>query len=140
MSDAITVMLAHRLRDDLISACRRRLPYEACGIVYGYRSGDLLIPDGFALVRNVAPMAEQRFAFDQGEWIAVCYEAQKNQRHIVGVFHSHPIGANAPSALDEQSLVPWDSYWIIGFASPGGEIAVYRHNGQGWISLPLVSA
>lgn len=140
MSDAITVKLAPKLRDDMITACRRRLPNEACGIVYGYRAGNALIPDGFALIRNVAPFAADSFSFDQGEWIAACYEAQKNQRQIVGVFHSHPAGTNAPSKRDEQSLVPWDSYWIIGFAGPGGEIAVYRHTEEGWISLPLVSA
>lgn len=140
MSCGVTVKLAHELRENIIDACRRRLPNEACGVVYGYRTSDALIPDGFALVRNVAPNAEDAFVFDPSEWIAVCYEAQKNQRHIVGVFHSHPIGANAPSKRDEQSLVPWDSYWIIGFARPGGDIAVYRHTEQGWITLPLVSA
>jgi len=140
MSNGVIVKLNHELRDNIIDACRRRLPNEACGVVYGYRTSGVLIPDGFALVRNAAPNAKDTFVFDPAEWVAVCYEAQKNQRHIVGVFHSHPIGANAPSERDEQSLVPWDSYWIIGFASPEGDVAVYRHTDRGWITLPLVSA
>ncbi|WP_027085255.1 M67 family metallopeptidase [Cohnella panacarvi] len=140
MSCEIIVKLGNRLREELVETCRRRLPNEACGVVYGYRTADELIPDGFAWIRNVAPNAEEAFAFDPGEWIAACYEAQKNQRLIVGVFHSHPIGANAPSKRDEQSLVPWDSYWIIGFAGSDGDIAVYRHTEQGWVSLPLVPA
>lgn len=140
MSEAMRIELPHRIGMDLLSACRSRLPYEACGIIYGHTIDSALIPDGFAIIRNASKTPGDSFAFDRGEWIAACYEAQKNQRQIVGVFHSHPTGANAPSKRDEQALVPWESYWIVGFANPQGEIAAYRHTEQGWFALPLVSA
>lgn len=140
MTATIRVKLPRTMETDLLAACRSRLPHEACGIIYGYKVDSTLVSDGFAIIRNVSTAAGVTFAFDRNEWIAACYEAQKNQRQIVGVFHSHPTGANAPSKQDEQALVPWESYWIIGFANPQGEIAAYRHTEQGWLTLPLVPA
>lgn len=140
MSDLTTVRIPQRLREDLVAACRSRLPFETCGVIFGYWINNALIPEGFSLIRNISPNAADSFAFDRDEWTAACYEAQKNQRQIVGVFHSHPFGATSPSKRDERTLVPWDSYWIIGFEGHLGEIAAYRHTEQGWISLPLVSA
>ncbi|MFC5529158.1 M67 family metallopeptidase [Cohnella yongneupensis] len=139
MSNVMSVKLAQQMNNDLIAACRSRLPQEACGVIYGKKSesGETLIPDGFSLVRNVSSSANDSFAFDRNDWIAACYEAQKNQRHIVGVFHSHPAGTCAPSVRDEQALVPWESYWIVGFAGPHPNTAVFKHTGDEWIPLPL---
>ena len=123
----------------LIEDCRKRLPYEACGVIFGDREGRRLVANGHAFVRNAAPNPERRFSFAPDDWIAVCYEAQKNQRSIVGLFHSHPIGPENPSRRDERGLVPWESYWIVSFAEPGPKLTVYTRDNEKWIALPVVA-
>jgi proteasome lid subunit RPN8/RPN11 len=137
MSTILAVKLPSDIANDIIHACRSRLPHEICGAVYGYRSDKLLMVDGFSLIRNVSPSPVDRFEFDRNDWISACYEAQKNQRNIVGLFHSHPNGSIAPSARDEQALVPWVSYWIVSFAENRAEITIYKQEDYGWTILPL---
>lgn len=132
-----TVILRAELERSLVEACRSRLPYEACGVIFGERDGDELLADRYAIVRNVATSPERSFAFDPDDWIAVCAEAQKNQRVIVGAFHSHPNGPDRPSGRDERSLVPWESYWIVGFSGQAGKLSVYARREKGWVKLPI---
>lgn len=137
------VILPEALERSLVDACRSRLPYEACGVIFGERDGDTLVAERFAVVRNAAASPERSFAFDPDDWIAVCFEAQKNQRRIVGAFHSHPVGPDRPSDRDEQALVPWESYWIVGFAGQTGgtgrtgKLSVYERTEKSWAKLPI---
>lgn len=133
------IKLKPELVRSLIDDCRRRLPYEACGVIFGERDGRRLVANGHAFVRNAAPYPERRFSFAPNDWIAVCYEAQKNQRNIVGLFHSHPIGPEYPSRRDERGLVPWESYWIVSFADPCPKLTVYKRVNETWIVLPVVA-
>lgn len=138
-TDRPVILLDRKLEYDLIDACRRRLPYEACGILSGRASAHTIAVEHFTMIRNVAASPGNRFAFDPNDWIAACINAQKNQRRIVGVFHSHPRGSGEPSALDEQSLTPWESYWIISFANDEGTIDVYKRDAmQRYLPLPIV--
>lgn len=139
MSNPVAVRLATALENRLIFACRDRLPRETCGVVFGAFTDDALIAEDYAIVRNASPTPDTRFAFDPNDWIAVCYEAQKNQRKLVGVFHSHPVGPGVPSAYDERALMPWDSYWIVSFADGQGAVSAYKHDARhGFLALPVV--
>lgn len=133
------VMLNRKLEHDLIAACRIRLPYEACGIMYGNLTESSVTAEGFAIIRNTSPFPENRFTFDQNDWIAACYEAQKNQRLIVGLFHSHPDGTVAPSLHDEEARAPWESYWIVSFANDQGVVRAYKRDARHrFVALQMV--
>jgi len=142
MSGISEVILDNRLENDLVAACRVRLPYESCGVIYGVKTDSRLVADGFALIRNVSASPADSFAFDPGEWVTVFYAAQKNQRTIVGLFHSHPDGSVVPSLPDKQGWIPWETYWIVGpdRADRSGKTAIYAcDSGTGsWRRLPVV--
>ncbi|MFC5470017.1 Mov34/MPN/PAD-1 family protein [Cohnella suwonensis] len=123
------VRLSEELENDLISAALARLPLECCGVVYGTATDDAIVADAFGLVRNAAISPERRFAFHPEDWVSVIFEAQKNQREIVGFFHSHPEESVLPSQRDMNGSLPWRTYWIVGVSPAERGIAVYhRHH------------
>ncbi|MFC4599991.1 Mov34/MPN/PAD-1 family protein [Cohnella hongkongensis] len=122
----------------LVSALLNRLPNESCGLLWGTAANGVIEVGGFRLIRNAADSPAAQFRFDAEDWIAAYYEAQKNQREIVGLFHSHPSGTIVPSESDLAGFVPWKSYWIVGLQSAGHQIGVYvRQSEAGWAKLPL---
>ncbi|MFC5700417.1 Mov34/MPN/PAD-1 family protein [Cohnella faecalis] len=143
-ADTSKIILTSKLEKELLAACRSRLPYEACGIVLAAQSDTegneaLMKPDSFAIVRNVSTNPERTFRFSPEEYVAAVYEAQKNQRRLVGFFHSHPTGEPLPSFEDGQGSLSWGTYWIVGLGKESGpEIAVYRRDEAGdWLPLSL---
>jgi proteasome lid subunit RPN8/RPN11 len=139
MDQALSVVLSRFLENDLQSACRRRLPYETCGIIYGTLSDGRLSADGYDLIRNTSSSAVDTFSFHPEDWVSAYFQAQKNQRNIVGFFHTHPQGTAHPSIKDEQGWIPWGTYWIISLDESNSEIAVYRRGSQEkWVSLPIM--
>lgn len=138
MNEVRSLVLNLCLENDLISTCRLRLPNEACGIIYGSIVNEAVVAEGFAVVRNVSANPSRSFLFEPQQWIALYYEAQKNQRHIVGFFHSHPNGSGQPSAEDERSWTPWGTYCIVSLADGRAGITAYRKDlRQEWVSLPV---
>lgn len=138
MREIRSVLMKPCLEKDLVAACRSRLPNEACGIIYGSTINEAVIGEGFAIVRNVSASPSRSFCFEPAEWVALYYEAQKNQRTIVGFFHSHPEGSSLPSAEDGLSWTPWGTYWIVSLADGAAGITAYRKNlRQQWVSLPI---
>jgi proteasome lid subunit RPN8/RPN11 len=112
MEHEAVILICRRLEKDLLSACRLRLPYETCGIIYGTESDKLITADGYHVIRNASPSQADSFSFPQGTIL--------------------------PSRLDEQGSIPWESYWIISFAEGNNEIAVYnRVTPQQWVSLSI---
>lgn len=140
MEDEASITIRYTMENELLSACRLRLPYETCGIIYGTvsKSGKQMTADGFSLIRNASPSPLEAFSFHPEDWVSVFFQAQKNQRDIVGYFHTHPQGTRLPSPADESGSIPWGTYWIISFAAGDSEIAVYhRDSTHRWAILPI---
>ncbi|MCD9025629.1 Mov34/MPN/PAD-1 family protein [Cohnella silvisoli] len=138
MENSTSVVLNQLLENDLLTACRERLPYETCGIVYGTAADGIVTAEGYAIVRNGSSSPSDTFSFHPEDWVSAYFQAQKNQRNIVGLFHTHPQGSSVPSTGDEQGSIPWKTYWIVGFANGKQEISIYvRGTHAQWISLPI---
>jgi proteasome lid subunit RPN8/RPN11 len=132
------VIVSAALENDLTTVASQRLPYETCGIIYGSEDNGTVTADGFELVRNVSPTPDIAFAFHPADWIEAYFRAQKNQRVIVGLFHSHPLGSAVPSLSDSQGYIPWCTYWIVSLSHGDHGIAVYRLNSHNhWDQLPI---
>jgi proteasome lid subunit RPN8/RPN11 len=98
-----------------------------------------LSADGYDLIRNTSSSAVDTFSFHPEDWVSAYFQAQKNQRNIVGFFHTHPQGTAHPSIKDVQGWIPWGTYWIISLDESNSEIAVYRRGSQEkWVSLPIM--
>lgn len=134
--------IGRSLRKKLVAQCRARLPYESCGVLYGSKAGGFVRAEGFALVRNASPDPERSFRFDPGEWVRLYYDAQKNQRAIVGFFHSHPQGPSHPSRLDGEDWEGSGTLWIVDLSDGVGKLYVYAADSAAvrnsfWQTLPL---
>ncbi|THF83874.1 Mov34/MPN/PAD-1 family protein [Cohnella fermenti] len=130
-------LLPSDLRDDLYRTCRKRLPYESCGAMIGSRSGGAVKVTGFLLVRNIAPDPRVSFRFDPDGWLAACARMQKNQRDIVGVWHSHPSGPALPSVRDAEGWDGHGTYWIVGLEAGRAELRAFVREGAAWLPLPI---
>lgn len=138
-----SVSLIKIVEKDILSTCRRRLPYETCGVLYGteIKNDEIynITVDGFSLIRNTSESATTSFAFHPEDWVDAYFYAQKNQRNIVGLFHSHPQGTASPSIQDKEGSIPWRTYWIISLTEGQSTIAAYERNTHNlWRSLPLL--
>ncbi|CAM3799812.1 M67 family metallopeptidase [Cohnella lubricantis] len=118
-------VITHSVQASLIEQCRARKPYESCGVLFGEVANLVVRADGFAFIRNVAVHPERSFQFDPAEWIQVGCHAQKNQRSIVGFFHSHPYGPHRPSQLDAEGQDVSASMWIADLSRQHEALHVY---------------
>jgi len=107
----------------LLALARR--PGEQSGLLLGSRRGGVVLAAAFYPTRNLAG-APDRFLADPWD-IVVAHEAADNMGlEVVAVFHTHPCGAAAPSALDVEGMKRWPLIWVI--ASPAG-IRAWRPGG-----------
>jgi len=92
-------------------------------------------------VRNVATSPESAFRFDPDDWIRVWYDMQKNQRSLVGFFHSHPSGSRHPSRADGEGWIGAGSYWIVDPSDGAGRLYAYgRTANRDWYAIPLAES
>lgn len=140
MRDSRAAALTSDLHQRWIASCRSRWPAETCGIVIGGYEVDTatIVPTDFTMIRNAALDPLTSFAFDPDDWVRAWYDAERSNRTIVGVFHSHPDGSITPSAADTAGRMAWGSYWIVGLSDAESRIAVYMpESASKWRRLPL---
>lgn len=141
MKEIERAFLPGTLRRSMAETCRRRLPQETCGVLFGHERNHEAVVEDFAVIRNVSPHPEAAFAFDPQEWIQAHYEALKKGRTIIGLFHSHPDGSTVPSPQDADGWLACGTYWIIGMTKGDNRIAAYRSDGcGGWVPLRVASS
>jgi proteasome lid subunit RPN8/RPN11 len=91
-------------------------PNECCGFVLGRvrddgnKAAEALIPDD-----NAREAEEQyhRFTIEPEEFMRAELEAKRQNRDIVGFYHSHPDHPARPSDYDREYALPFYSYLIV---------------------------
>ena len=89
---------------DLIQAqLEANKPYEACGVLIGTINGTT------ANVRKILPIANVKrtnrsFELDPQQFYNAWNEAEKNDKEIVGVYHTHPVSFAVPSPWDRDGM------------------------------------
>lgn len=105
----MTLRLARRLANALLEEARRSLPNECCGLLGG-RGGE---------VTRIFPAANARgsptaYEIEPRELFALFRQLRAERLELVGIYHSHPTGDNAPSARDlESAYYPEAAYVIL---------------------------
>ncbi|MBB6674319.1 Mov34/MPN/PAD-1 family protein [Cohnella nanjingensis] len=135
MTAIAKVYVSESMLAALFETCRRRLPYESCGIVLGACSAGAAVAETFVLLRNVSADPLRSFRFDPAEWTEAYGAAQKNQREIVGFFHVHPDADPVLSPLDLQGWDGSGTCWVIGFPAGDPILAVYSQQADGSVRL-----
>lgn len=101
--------LSRSLLETLLEEARRSLPHECCGLLGGQgREVTRIFPATNTLASPVAYEISPRELFD------LFRRLRAERLELVGIYHSHPAGENAPSARDrERAYYPDVTYVIL---------------------------
>ncbi len=103
-------------------------PREACGLLLGEGANVA----NFAQTANVHCRPETHFELDPQALIDAHRAARDGGPQVIGYFHSHPVGAAAPSATDRASAAGDGRIWAIWGE---GELAFWRDDPAGFAAL-----
>ena len=128
----------------LVEAAEAAYPEEACALLVGTAGiGDIRHVERVELSDNVATDRLSRFEVDPGLRIGLERELRGGARRIVGVWHSHPDGAAAPSATDAALACEPELVWLITAVAGGEAVATaafaVNDHGPGFRPLALLS-
>ena len=111
-----SVALTARVRDAAADHAAGTYPYEGCGLLIGYHSGDEVRVSRLLPCPNVAPPERRShfFMIDPRVVINVRRSLRGTQEQVVGFYHSHPDAPAAPSATDMEYIRLWpETVWLI---------------------------
>lgn len=122
--------------DAVLRHARDDLPNECCGLLIG---GSGLI-DRAARARNLRP-APDRYLVDPADHCAAIRSARAAGLRVIGVYHSHPAGPLAPSAVDQREASYREFVYLIVTArneiGDGKRMAGYRLRDAGFEEIAL---
>ena len=89
-------------------------PEEQCGFLFGYKTLEDRIITKTRVAENVSQGDKhRRFEIAPKDYLTAENFAEKNDLHLLGIYHSHPNHAAVPSELDRSAAQPDFSYVII---------------------------
>lgn len=89
---------------------RRCLPEEACGVIIDKGDGRLE-----AVAVTNALHSPVRFRMDAREQLDVMIQMDENDWRLAGIYHSHPLGPDHPSATDLNEAAFPEALYLIWF-------------------------
>ncbi|WP_170977274.1 desampylase [Halorussus salinisoli] len=136
--DAPAIVLPESVREEILAQAREGAPEEVCGVLAGTRGDETT--DHRVEVRhpaeNVAETPRTRYEIDAREQLELMETVEESGRDVVGFYHSHPQGPDAPSATDAaQATWPDRSYVIASLAGDGeGSLGSWRWTGEEFVA------
>lgn len=93
----------------------RAWPNECCGFLLGLLEGEEKRADLVLPVENSWEAGEQyhRFIIRAEDFMRAEREARRQNRDILGIYHSHPDHPARPSEYDKEQALPFYSYVIV---------------------------
>jgi len=129
------VRLSEEQASFLIVIAGERYPEEACGLLFGDLKREEAVAKKITPARN-ALRSPTDFQIDPEEFLRALVEAEKEDMHHIGFFHSHP-ASPAPSTTDVRCMGLWpESIWLI-ISSISHRMAAYQIIGGSLEKLDL---
>src|SRR5919197_4326794 len=105
------IILTAQQHNNLVSLAKNTLPNESCAILAGKTTGkDIHIINSIPM-RN-SDSSKVTFSMDPQQLIDIYQEVEKQNMHVVGIFHSHP-AEPMPSPIDKKFMEINPVVWII---------------------------
>jgi proteasome lid subunit RPN8/RPN11 len=121
--------------EQLLRHAKETAPEECCGVLLG-RPGEIL--EAFA-AENVATDRLRRYQVDPAAHFAAIRRARASGLDVIGAYHSHPRGPEAPSETDRAEAFD-DAGFVHLLVTPQTErIAAYCLITGNFVALPLVT-
>ncbi|MCP5412171.1 MAG: M67 family metallopeptidase [Alphaproteobacteria bacterium] len=130
-TDTEQLVLAPGLADSIRAQAAASAPRECCGLLEGWRDGDVWHVQALHPAGNLAADAD-RFSIDPAAHFAAIRAARLAGRAIIGCYHSHPGGQARPSAADLQGAGAEDFVWLI---AADRELAAFLYRGGAFLIL-----
>jgi proteasome lid subunit RPN8/RPN11 len=107
-----SLFISRQNLDFMIQDCNLRKPEEACGLLVGaFEDAVAANVSDVMPVRNES-MSPYRFSIDPIVMFKAQKKAEEHDETIIGVYHSHPAGAE-PSHLDINYMEGTSYVWVI---------------------------
>ena len=105
------IILTTQQHNNLVSLAKNTLPNESCAILVGKTTGkDIHIINSIPM-RNF-DSSNVTFSMDPQQLIDIYQKVEKQDMHVVGIFHSHP-AEPTPSSIDKKFMEINPVVWII---------------------------
>jgi len=88
-------------------------PEECCGLLSGSEEAGVVTVDGVHRSENLAEEPTHLFEVDPVLRLHLQRTLRRNDRRVVGIYHSHPDGSTRPSARDLDAAWEPDLVWLI---------------------------
>ncbi len=126
--------LPERIYERLRAEARAALPDECCGLLGGH-GGE--VAELFAASNQLA--SPSAFEIPPQELFDIFRELRARKLELVGIYHSHPAGDNAPSRRDrERAYYPEAAHVVV---APGDDartsVRAFRLRKDGWQELSV---
>ena len=108
---ALNIEAEQRIREE----GEKAYPNECCGFLLGSVDSEKRRIDGILVVENAREAGEQyhRFVITPEDFMYAEKEARRQNRDILGIYHSHPDHPARPSDYDREQALPFYSYIIV---------------------------
>ncbi len=104
-------MLTTQQHNNLVSLAENMLPNESCAILVGRTTGKDVHIINLIPMRN-SDSSKVTFSMDPQQLIDIYQKVEKQDMHVVGIFHSHP-AEPMPSLIDKKFMEVNPVVWII---------------------------
>ncbi|MFL6371080.1 MAG: Mov34/MPN/PAD-1 family protein [Nitrososphaeraceae archaeon] len=105
------IMLTTQQHNNLVSLAENMLPNESCAILAGRTTGKDVHIINLIPMRN-SDSSKVTFSMDPQQLIDIYQKVEKQDMHVVGIFHSHP-AEPMPSLIDKKFMEVNPVVWII---------------------------
>ena len=105
------IILSSKQYNNLVSLVKNTLPNESCAILVGRTAKRYVHIINSISMRN-SDSSKITFAIDPQQLIETYQTVEKQNMHVVGIFHSHP-AEPAPSSMDKKFMEINPVVWVI---------------------------
>lgn len=120
VSAGTQLVLPPALRQEIATLAAAAYPEEACGLLIGSRSAEVVTVQAVGAAQNIHPADRRRcFLLDPAAFVDADRRARARGLDVVGFWHSHPDTPSRPSAADLEAA--WEGYaYLIVSTTPQG--------------------
>lgn len=108
------IQLSALLKEEFDRQALDAMPYEACGLLLGQKSGRVLVIRNCIFSKNMSANDKRRsFEIDPELYLKLQRETRNRPIGVVGVWHSHPNGVANLSETDKAMSVEPGWIWLV---------------------------